>query len=228
MADEIINFETMSGVELLEFISCFKDEYPEQSKQAFIVFCYKYEKDLIQKAEIYCSKFGYSATVALMVAQCTFDRVWKYPTFDIKKAKSKNLDTAIYLWLYPILHTQIVLLGKQDTCAEPTEEEDLSVISNVDELIYHTVSDDVEKTKDLKAQLSIIDSAFLGLSEKHKIIWLTYKAYKQKEKSYIPRSVSSKLQEQLDLTQNTIRVYHKQANEHFENYLSKIHSYGNK
>jgi hypothetical protein len=220
MADEVINFETMSGADLLEFIFCFKDEYPEQSKQAFAVFCNKYEKDLLQKAEIYCSKFGYSETVALMVAQCTFDRVWKYPTFDMRKAKSKNIDTAIYLWLYPILHTQIVLLGKQDTCAEPTEEEDLSVISNVDELISHTVGDDLEKTKDLKAQLSIIESALSGLSEKHRIIWLTYKAYEQRGKN-IPRSVSKKLQEQLDLTQNTIRVYKMQAKQHISNYLSR-------
>ena len=91
----------------------------------------------------------------------------------------------------------------------------------------HTVGEDVEKTKDLKTRLSIIDSAFLGLSEKHKIIWLTYKAYEQKGK-YMPRSVSRKLQEQLDLTQNSIRVYHKQANEHFEGYLLKNQSYGNK
>jgi hypothetical protein len=221
MADEVINFETMSGAELLEFISCFKDEYPEQSKQAFVVFCYKYEKGLLQKAEIYCSKFGYSETVALMVAQCTFARVWKYPAFDMKKAKSKNMDTAVYLWLYPILYTQVVLLGKQDTCAEPTEEENLSVISNVDELISHTVGDDVEKTKELKTKLSIIESALLGLSEKHKIVWLTYKAYEQRGKN-IPRSVSNKLQEQLDLTQNTIRVYKMQANQHINDYLSRI------
>ncbi|GHT35947.1 hypothetical protein AGMMS49574_26640 [Bacteroidia bacterium] len=221
MADEILNFETMSGAELLEFISCFKEEYPKQSEQAFIVFCYKYERDLLQKAEIYCSKFGYSETVALMVAQCTFARVWKYPTFNIKKAKSKNMDAAIHLWLYPILYTQIVLLGKQDTCAEPTEEEDLSVISSVDELISHTVGDDLEKTKDLKARLSVIESALSGLSEKHKIIWLTYKAYEQRGKN-IPRSVSHKLQEQLDLTQNSIRSYKMQANQHINDYLSRI------
>ena len=221
MADEVINFETMSGAELLEFISCFKEEYPKQSELAFTVFCYRYEKDLLKKAEIYCSKFGHNETTALMVAQCTFARVWKYPTFDTKKAKSKNIDTAISLWLYPILYTQIVLLGRQDTCAEPTEEEDLSVISNIDELILNTVGDDLEKTKDLKTQLNVIDSALLGLSEKHKIIWLTYKAYEQKGK-YIPRSVSSKLQEQLDLTQHSIRGYKMQANQHINDYLSRI------
>jgi len=221
MIDETIDLETMSSAELLEFISCFKEEYSELSKRAFVIFCYRYEKDLLQKAEIYCSKFGYNETVALTVVQCTFARVWKYPTFDIKKAKSKNIDTAISLWLYPILYTQIVLLGKQDTCAEPTKEEDLSVISNIDELILHTVGDDMEKTKDLKAKLSVIESALLGLSEKHKIVWLTYKAYEQQGKN-IPRSVSNKLQEQLDLTQNTIRVYKIQANQHINDYLSRI------
>jgi hypothetical protein len=221
MADEIINFETMSGAELLEFISCFKEEYPKQSEQAFIVFCYKYERDLLQKAEIYCSKFGYSETIALMVAQCTFARIWKYPTFNVKKAKSKNIGTAIYQWLYPILYTQIVLLGKQDTSAEPAEEEDLSVISNINELIFNTVGGDIEKTKDLKVRLSVIESAYSGLSEKHRIIWLTYKAYEQQGKN-IPRSVSNKLQEQLDLTQNSIRVYKMQANQHINDYLSRI------
>lgn len=218
---DVINFETMSGAELLEFVSCFKEEYPKQSEQAFAVFCYRYEKDLLKKAEIFCSKFGYNETIALMVAQCTFARVWKYPTFDMKKAKSKNIDTAIYFWLYRILYTQIVLLSKQDTCAEPTEEEDLSIVSNVDELIVYAVGDDVEKTKELKTRLSIIDSALLLLSEKHKIVWLTYKAYESKGK-YIPRSVSSKLQEQLDLTQHSIRAYKMQANQHINDYLSRI------
>jgi len=221
MEDKSIDFENMSGAELLEFIFCFKEEYPEQSERAFAIFCYKYERDLLQKAEIYCSKFGYNETVALMVAECTFARVWKYPTFDIKKVKTKNIDTAIYQWLYPILYTQIVLLGKQDTCAEPTEEEDLSIISNIDELISHTVGDNVEKTKELKTKLNIIDSALLGLSEKHRIVWLTYKAYEQRGKN-IPRSVSNKLQEQLDLTQNSIRVYKMQANQHINDYLSRI------
>ena len=221
MEDEVINFEKQSGSDLLEFISCWKNEYPELSEKAFCVFCYRYEKDLLQKAEIYCSKFGYNETIALMVVECTFARVWKYPTFDIKKAKSKNIDTAISLWMYRILYTQIVLLGKQDTCAEPTEEEDLSIISNIDELILHTVRDDVEKTNQLKIRLNIIESALLGLSDKQKVVWLTYKAYKQIGKN-LPRSVSKKLQEQLDLTHSSIGVYLMQANQHVNNYLSKI------
>jgi hypothetical protein len=221
---EVMDFESMSGSELVEFIS-WKDEYSKEVEQAFAIFCSRYEKDLIQKAEIYCSKFNYSEVDALLVAHCTFARVWKYPTFDIKKAKSKNIDSAILMWMYPILYTQIVLLGKKNTCAEPSQEEDLSIVSTVEEMIEVRIGNDVEKKKELKAMLEFINNAMLALSEKHKIIYLTYKAYEESGKN-IPRSVSKKLQEQLDLTQNSIRVYKMEANQHISDYLAKIN--GNK
>lgn len=217
---EIIDFESMSGSDLIEFIS-WKDEYPREAELAFITFCNRYEKDLIQKAEIYCAKFGYSEVEALLVANCTFARVWKYPTFDIKKSRAESVDNAIILWMTRILYTQIILLWKENTCAEPSQEEDLSIISNIDELIQFHLRDDLEKKKELKAQLDVVNSAMLGLSEKHKIIYLTYKAYEASGKN-IPRSVSKKLQEQLDLTQNSIRVYKMEANQHISNYLARI------
>jgi hypothetical protein len=215
-----IDVESMPGSELLELIS-WKDEYPREAEQAFINFCARYENDLLQKAEIYCSKFGYGEVDALLVANCTFARVWKYPTFDTKKAKSKNIDSAILMWMYPILYTQIILLGKKNTCVEPSQEEDLSVICSVEELIDARVGDEIEKKKELMAMLEFINNALLALSEKHKIIYLTYKAYEEYGKN-IPRSVSKKLQEQLDLTQNSIRVYKMEANQHIERYLEQI------
>lgn len=215
-----IDIESMLGSELLELIS-WKDEYPQEAELAFINFCTRYERDLLQKAEIYCSKFGYSEVDALLVANCTFARVWKYPTFNAKKAKSKNIDTAILIWMYPILYTQIILLGKKNTCAEPSQEEDLSIICSVEELIDTRVGDEIEKKKELMAMLEFINKAMLALSEKHKIIYLTYKAYEEYGKN-IPRSVSKKLQEQLDLTQNSIRVYKMEANQHIERYLEQI------
>lgn len=217
---EIMDFVSMSGSELIEFIS-WKDEYPREAEQAFTVFCGRYEKDLLQKSEVYCSKFGYSEVDALLVANCTFARVWKYPSFDMKKSKSKNIDTAILIWLYPILYTQIVLLGKKNTCAEPTQEEDLSIVSNVDELLQIYVGNDLEKKKELKLRLEILENALFGLSEKHRAIYLTYKAYEEVGKN-IPRTVSKKLKEQLELTQNTIRVYKMDANQHVSDYLARI------
>ena len=223
---EIIDFESMSGSDLIEFIS-WKDEYPREAEQAFVTFCDRYEKDLIQKAEIYCSKFGYNEVDALLVANCTFARVWKYPTFDIKKSKAKCIDNAIILWMTRIMYTQIILLGKKNTCAEPIQEEDLSIIYDVDELIQFRIGDDLEKKKELKAKLDVINSAMSALPEKHLIIYLTYKAYEESGKN-IPRSVSKKLQDQLDLTQNSIRVYKMEANQHISNYLAQINGYRQK
>ena len=91
---EQINFENLPGNELIEYIS-FKEEFAEEAEQAFIIFRDRYQRDILRKAEIYCNKFKYSEVVAVEVATCAFARVWKYHSFDVKKAKSKNIDKAI-------------------------------------------------------------------------------------------------------------------------------------
>ena len=51
--EERMDFENMSGSDLIEVIS-WKEEYPQEAEQAFTMFCSRYEKSLIEKAEIYC------------------------------------------------------------------------------------------------------------------------------------------------------------------------------
>lgn len=214
------DFESMLGSELIQLIS-WKNDYSMEAESAFIFFCSRYENDLLQKAEIYCSKFNYSEVEALLVVQCTFARVWKYPTFDLEKAKSKNIDKAILMWMYPIMYTQIILLGEKNTCSEPEPEDELNLIYSIDELIEFYVGDEMEKKKELKLNLEVIEHALLGLSLKHKIIFLTYKAYESSGKN-IPRSVGKKLRDKLELTQNSIGVYKMDAKLHIANYLKQI------
>lgn len=215
-----IDFDKICSSELLDYVS-FKLEYPEEAEYAFIEFCRRFEKKVIQKAEIYSSKFGYSAVVALEIAHCAFARVWKYPSFNLKKAKSKDVSKAILLWLYPIMYTQLVKYGEHNTCADPTVDEDLSIITDLDGLVnIKSHSDDIEHKKNLKIKLEILNSAFVGLSEKQKIIYLTYKAYEVPGKN-IPRSISKKLQDILELTQGTIRLYKRDANLHVDNYIKQ-------
>lgn len=221
--EKSIDPKTLAGDELMDLISM-KGEFPREAELAFAEFCFRYERDILQKSEIYCSKWGYSEVEALQISQCTFARVWKYPTFSIEKAKSKNVDKAILLWMYPILYTQLLLTIRKNTCIEPTEEEDLSLVTNIEELIATMIDiEDHEHIQDLSYQLEILNSAMAGLSEKHKIVYLTYKAYRQKGKN-MPRSVSKKLRDQLELTQNTIGVYKMQADQHINKYLSQYES----
>jgi hypothetical protein len=107
--------------------------------------------------------------------------------------------------------------GVKETCAE-ADENDLDIIENIDELVTFTVGDEIEKKRDLKLRLEILEKAMLGLSEKQKIIYLTYKAYENNGKN-LPRIVSQKLKERLNIVQSSIRVYKKEAIEHVTNYL---------
>lgn len=219
---ENIDFENMVGSELLEYIS-FKDEFPNEAELAFYVFRDRYQRDILQKSEIQCSKFEYNEAIAFLAATCTFDKVWKNAhTFSLKKSNAKNVDKAILLWMYKILYTQILLFKDRDTCAQPTKEEDLALIENVDELINIYAPENLEKKKELRENLSFLERILQGLSQKHRIIYFTYLAYKPDKDKNIPRSVSNKLKEQLDLTQASIRVYRKEATDLVNNYINKV------
>jgi hypothetical protein len=215
---EDIDFNNMPSEELLEYIS-FKEEYSEEAELAFVQFCYRFEEDLKRKSEIYCKKFNYSEVIALEIAHCTFARVWKYPTFKKEKAKAKNMDKSILIWMYPILYTQIIKYGEQKTCAEPTEEEDLSLVMSADDLLDRYDTFDVEARRVVSAKLNTIEKALTQLSEKHRIIYFTYKAY-QKQGKKVPRTITKLLREKLSLTQKSVNTYYGDAHKHVTNYLN--------
>jgi len=215
-----IDFEKMPSIELLEYIS-FKDEFQPEAQMAFIQFCYRFEKDIKRKSEIYCNKYGYNEVVALEIANCTFARVWKYPSFKKEKAKSKDMDKAILIWMYPILYTQIIKYGKENTCAEPIEEEDLSLINDAEELVEKMNVANVEAKREIVAKLKTIERALTQLTEKHRIIYFTYRAYQKKGKK-VPRPITALLREKLSLTQKSVNTYYGDADRHVNNYLNII------
>lgn len=96
----------------------------------------------------------------------------------------------------------------------------------MDGLIKVYAPEELEKQKELKENLSFLERVLQGLSLKHRIIYFTYLAYKPDKDKNIPRSVSNKLQEQLELTQASIRVYRKEATDLVNNYINKVN--GNK
>jgi DNA-directed RNA polymerase specialized sigma24 family protein len=220
LKDPDINFEILSSDELIDYIS-FKEEFPNEAEKAFVIFCNRFQNDVIKTAEIYSNKYGHSEVTALDIANCTFAKVWKYHSFDKNKSKIKDVDKAIKIWLHAIVFNELMKYGVQDTCTEP-DENDLSIVESIDELIVLTVGDDSEKKKDLKIKLEIIERAMLGLSEKHKIVFLTYKAYENNGKKNLPRIVGKKLRENLNLVQSSIQVYKKEATDHISNYLKSL------
>lgn len=205
--------------DLFEMMS-WKDEFPDEAKKAFHLFCFHFENEIKEKAEIYCSNWGYNEVVALDIVKCTLAKVWKHPTFDLAKSKAKSAQKGVVLWLSRIIFTQLANFHNNGTCYQPDEESDLSLVYTFDDLADRA-SDSEERKNHLQKQLEIVEKAFAGLSDKHKIIYLTYKLYEQEGRN-IPRAVTKKLREELNLVQSSIRKYKEEATKQLREYLNRI------
>ena len=206
-AEEI---KTVCSLELFVYIG-WKTDYPDEAKNAFKELSVRFERDVIRMAEVACSKWGYDETVAYDISNCVFQRVWKYPSYNQKKSKTKDINKGIKLWLHRIVYTQLANYNNKGFCYETDDETDLSLIETIEDLVEgFGVSDD--KKRVVLKKMNVVDQALSHLTHKHKIIYLTYKLYCRNGKKYIPRAVSKKLQGELGLAQGSIRKYKEEAN----------------
>lgn len=68
-------------------------------------------------------------------------------------------------------------------------------------------------------RLRAIKSALETLSEKHKIIYLTYSSYEYPDKK-LPRPLLNKMREELGINQATIRSYKKDVFDKVKEYIN--------
>lgn len=210
---------------LLEYIQ-WKDEpdYTEIAKEAFRVFTFRFQLDLQKKLIPICTNWGYDAQVASELAYHTFERVWKYPNFNISKAKQKDFDKAVSFYLYGIAGRLLADYKKNQEIENPFkgDEEIIREFPDIDNMGMGK-----ERKAILKERFEHIQKALNRLTPKHKIIYLTYKQYESEIKNgyKLPRKLLKELRTELDLTQNSIRVYKKEAFDVVEKYLK---TYGSK
>lgn len=210
---------------LLEYIQ-WKDEsdYAEIAKEAFRVFTFRFQLDLQKKLIPICTNWGYDEQVASELAYHTFERVWKYSKFDISKAKQKDFDKAVSFYLYGIAGKLLADYKKNQEIENPFtgDEEIIREFPNIDNMGMGK-----ERKAILKERFEHIQKALNRLTPKHKIIYLTYKQYESEIKDgyKLPRKLLKELRTELDLTQNSIRVYKKEAFDVVEKYLK---TYGSK
>lgn len=197
----------VDGVHLLKIIANKKNDL-EAAKKALMLFTGYFESKIKKYVEVNANKIGYDENVAFEAIQCTFNKVWNYPTFDMKKSRCKNEERAIIIWLMSIATSQMHQYSRMGECAQLKIEEDLSVIETSEEFVSFHIEDwsfekKMEYVLAFNKRLSILD-------EKHRIIYLTYKAYQTRGKK-LPRTLLNKLRKRLGVSQVTIRVYKREA-----------------
>lgn len=194
---------------LVEFVQLRGDlESEEWANSAFVVLTYRFRKDLLQKCTLMCRKSGFSDTVAEEIAMRVFERFFKYPAFKREKCTVADIEKCFRLYLYKIARNEFLDYAKPDESPYTGEESVITSMIDVD------MEYEPEKLRQLKEAERKLDDLFSKLTPKHKIIFLTYQYY-EKEGKYLPKRLREELKDLLQLSQSSIRVYKKEANELF-------------
>ncbi|HTA83456.1 MAG TPA: hypothetical protein VK783_10995 [Bacteroidia bacterium] len=213
--DELNNEPTENLIEYIRW----KDDptYLDLAKKACYALIFRFQNDIMQKCRTICPKWGYSETIADMIAEKVFERFFKYPNgFDIKKGKKSDINTCVRLYLYQIARRLLIDKKNEDegiglSPYDGTEE----VIKEID---VDNIDASIETKRELRKRCELIDKALSSLTPKHKTIFLTYQTHQQKGHQ-MPRGLLKKLRIDLELTQSSIQVYKKEAFDTFNKYL---------
>lgn len=200
--------QKVDGVKLIRIIAN-RNIDEEAARKAFDLFVSYFEIKIKKRVEILALKYGYNENVAFEAIRCAFNKVWLYPTFDMGKSSCTNEENAIIIWLVKIAFSQMCQFTRTGECARISEEEDLSVIENTEDFVDSFQVAGLDPLEKMQL-IEILEKKLSLLDEKHRIIYLTYKAYQRSGKK-LPRKLLEKLRKRLGLSQSAIRVYKKQA-----------------
>jgi len=214
------DLQNESTADLIEYIR-WRDqpEYKFQAEDAFRAFFFRFAPEVQKSCRIICEKQGYNAEVADEIAEKVFARFLKYPKYDHAKCKCGDIDKCMLVYLFRFARR---LLSDHITASTSIpnpfmgDEEIVTEFWDLDGMSLPP-----ERKSQLLEEYEIIKKALERLTDKHKIIYLTYKQYERELKMgfTFPRPFLKRLQEHLGLTQSSIRVYKKEAFDKIDEYL---------
>jgi len=188
------------------------------SESAFHAFVFRFEPEVIRKAEAICKSWGFNTEETTEIIQNVFAKFWKYPNFNLEKKKEQNIDKAVMFYLYGIARRELTdyYNKKNGLKLSPYDGSeqlvcDLSLIENHEDYNIDKQSSSI--------RLRAIKAALEKLSDKHKIIYLTYSSYEYSGKK-LPRVLLNKMREKLGINQATIRSYKKAVFDKVEEYIN--------
>lgn len=203
------------GIELLEQMADLNDK--EKARMAFKLFCAKFSQSLLRFAGAWCEKWGMSVADGERGVEITFERVLRHQSFDASKYEAQETDMRIEIWLKRILHNVLYDIKVGRFSNLEVKDKSLEVIQDTETLYDLWKTGNPDEDERLKNAVRLLDAKMKGLSEKMRIIYLTYMAYSSQHQ-YLPRYLTAKLQEITGLSQPTIKVYKQRAKKYIQSH----------
>lgn len=215
--------DTISTLELIEYISWKGQgdaETEEAGKRAFGIFYGRFSKDLSQKCEILCSRYRYDSSVALELLEKTFSKFINLNKFNIAKCKTKDVDLCVKLYLFQIAKFSLIDIYRERTGLRGYDKYNhYGLVHEIEEM--DAFQNGIPSIGKLRDAYELLTHALSGLSEKQKLIYLTYKNA-GKLKGEQSKHLLSLLSEATGLSKGTIRSYDNRAKEIVEA-ISKVY-----
>lgn len=193
-------------------------EYAGMAKEAFIAFCHRFRDRVQHTCRVIAENQGYDHNTADKIAETVFERFYKYPHYNHQKCRSGDIDKCVELYLYKFAAR--ALSDHIHSLHSPFSGEEIIVTDYPD---IENMDAPPERRAQIQKEFEIIKKALDRLSEKHKIIYLTYKQYEfelKGGKHYLPHAFLERLRRFLGISQASVRKYKQEANDKIEEYLN--------
>lgn len=203
------------GIDLLEQMADLEDQV--KARKAFNLFCAKFGQCLLRYVGVWCEKWGMSISDGERGTDITFERVLRHQSFDASKYEACEMDRRIEIWLKRILHNVLYDIKTGRLSNLEVKDQSLEVIQDTEALYELWKTGNKDEDESLKNAVRLLDAKMNGMSEKMRIIYLTYMAY-ETQHQYLPRYLTAKLQEITGLSQPTIKVYKQRAKKYIQSH----------
>ena len=208
--DDWKKFENEKTYALIEL---FQDRNQPYSTRDLVFFalCYRFRKDLLNKCEINCKRFGHDITVAEQIAESTFKSYALKGNFKIEKTNTSDVDDSFKIYLYGIAKNELTNYYRLQEKKKRGHFYDGNerIVKDLPPLPNFKLS--IED----KIRLKAIES----LSPAHRAVYLTYKQH-ERLGCNLPKKLREELREFLGgVEQVSVRGYKKEANDKINSYL---------
>ena len=185
---------------------------PEEAKLAFFELVERHRQELLRYCSTMCNtecstnknQVIFDVADAKDIVWNAFYQIKKYPeNFDLSKANTTNVEKAVLAYLKGIVRTEFKkkYFGTDKVPIEYVYEIDTSAEGVL-----------LPTRNVLTSMAKEVEQALLSLTIKEREIFLAYAEFCPNDE-YIPRPISSLLQEKLNVVESTLRVYKKRAKE---------------